>query len=235
LDSDQQSGGFPLKKLLGFFLMPLLLGMGAILLMAQEGLLWVDAFSGKKTAEGLPAGWILDLKTGTPDIVLQEEKGNFWVRFRSQNASFGLRKEMNFDSKEYPFLNWRWKVARLPEKGNFLRKDQDDQAAQLYVLFPRFPAKINTNVLGYLWETDPKNKGLDGQSPAWFKSRVIVLQAGPDKLNQWIQEKRNVYEDYKRLFGEEPPKVGGISLYINTQHTQGSAESFFDQIYFSKQ
>jgi hypothetical protein len=28
--------------------------------------------------------------------------------------------------------------------------------------------------------------------------------------------------------------VGGLSLYINTQHTQGVAESYFDEIFFSK-
>ncbi len=97
-----------------------------------------------------------------------------------------------------------------------------------------FRPKLNTEIVGYLWESNPKNKGAEGESPAWSKSKVIVLQAGPEKLNQWVQEKRNVYEDYKRLFKKEPPKTGGISLYINTQHTQGKAESFFSQIYFSK-
>jgi Protein of unknown function (DUF3047) len=211
-----------------------LFGTGAAGLFAQEGLFWVDKFSGKKSAEGIPEGWTLDVKTGDPDILLVEEKGSFWVHLRSQNSSFGLRKEFNLDIKDYPYLNWSWKVAKLPEKGNFLDKNQDDQAAQLYVLFPRWPAKINTNVVGYLWESNPKNKGLEGESPAWSKSKVIVLQAGPEKLHQWVEEKRNVYEDYKKLFGKEPPKVGGLSIYINTQHTQGTAESFFDNIFFSK-
>ena len=69
---------------------------------------------------------------------------------------------------------------------------------------------------------------------AWSKAKIIVLQAGKEKLNQWVTEKRNVYEDYKRLFGKEPPKAGGVAFYINSQHTQGSAESFLDEIYFSK-
>ena len=210
------------------------LGIGAAGLLAQEGLLWVDKFSGKKTDEGIPAGWKLDVRTGDSDVSLVEAKGNYWVQFRSQNSSFGLRKEVSFDIKEYPYLNWSWKVAKLPEKGDFRKKNQDDQAAQIYVLFPRWPAKVNTDVVGYLWESNAKNKGLEGESPAWSKSKVIVLQAGPEKLQQWVEEKRNVYEDYKKLFGKEPPNVGGLSIYINTQHTQGTAESFFDTIYFSK-
>jgi hypothetical protein len=201
---------------------------------AQEGILRVDQFSLGKGTDRVPEGWQLEKKAGDPQIKVEQSGDNAYVRFISNNSSFGLRKEMNFSIKDYPYLNWKWKVTRLPEKGDFLKKETDDQAAQMYILFPRFPAKVNTEIVGYLWESNPKNKGVEGESPAWSKSKVIVLQAGPEKLNQWVQEKRNVYEDYKKLFKKEPPKAGGISIYINTQHTQGKAESFFDHIYFSK-
>jgi hypothetical protein len=201
---------------------------------AQEGILWVDKFSVGKVTDGIPTDWTLEKKTGESDIKVEQSGDNAYVHFVSNNSSFGLKKEMNFSIKDYPYLNWRWKVSRLPEKGDFLIKETDDQAAQIYTLFPRFPAKVNTEIVGYLWESNLKNKGREGQSPAWSKSKVIVLQAGPEKLNQWVQEKRNVYEDYKRLFKKEPPKAGGISIYINTQHTQGKAESCYDHIYFSK-
>ena len=217
---------------IGFFI---ILGFSIILSSkAQEGILWVDKFSLGKVTDSIPEGWQLDKKTGDPQIKVEQSGDNAYVRFISNNSSFGLRKEMNFSIKDYPYLNWKWKVTRLPEKGDFLKKETDDQAAQMYVLFPRFPAKVNTEIVGYLWESNAKNKGVEGESPAWSKSKVIVLQAGPERLNQWVQEKRNVYEDYKRLFKKEPPKAGGISIYINTQHTQGKAESFFDHIYFSK-
>lgn len=201
---------------------------------AQEGILWVEKFSGGHSADNIPQDWKLEEKTGTPDILMEKSGENTFIHFRSTNASYGIKKEMDFNIKDYPYLNWKWKVTDLPERGDFLKKETDDQAAQVYVLFPRFPAKLNTELVGYLWESNPKNKGREGESPAWSKSKVIVLQAGPEKLNQWVQEKRNVYEDYKRLFKKEPPKVGAIALYINTQHTQGKAESYFGPIYFSK-
>ena len=202
--------------------------------LAQEGILWVEKFSHSPSADNIPEGWKLEEKTGTPDILMEKSGESAFIRFRSNNSSFGLKKEMEFDLKDYPYLNWKWKVSGLPEKGDFLKKETDDQAAQVYVFFPRFPAKLNTEVVGYLWESNPKNKGKEGESPAWSKSKVIVLQAGPEKLNQWVQEKRNVYEDYKRLFKKEPPKAGGVALYINTQHTKGKAESYFGPIFFSK-
>ncbi len=202
--------------------------------MAQEGILWVDKVYDKSSTDNIPEGWKLEEKAGTPDVFFDSSAENSFVRFRSHNSSFGLKREMEFAVKDYPYMNWKWKVSQLPEKGDFLKKETDDQAAQVYVLFPRFPATLNTGVVGYLWESNPKNKGKEGESPAWSKSKVIVLQAGPEKLNHWVQEKRNVYEDYKKLFNKEPPKSGGVAIYINTQHTQGKAESFFGPIYFSK-
>lgn len=202
--------------------------------LAQDSVYWVDRFSMDKVKEGVPHGWKLEIKEGEPELQVVKEGEGVFVRFKSDKSSFGLRKEFDLDIKEFPFLNWKWKVTQLPENGDFRDKETDDQAAQVYVLFPRFPARVNSDFLCYYWESNPKNKGLEGPSVAWSKARVIVLQAGKEKLNQWVTEKRNVYEDYKRLFGKEPPKGGGVAFYINSQHTQSSAESHLDEIYFSK-
>jgi hypothetical protein len=202
--------------------------------LAEEGIVWISKFADGLSTENIPVGWELEEKTGTPNIKIEKNGDIIFVRFQSNNSSFGIKKEKGLDLKDTPYLNWKWKVTVLPERGDFLKKETDDQAAQMYVFFPRFPAKFNTQIVGYLWESNPKNLKMEGESPAWSESKVIVLQAGSKNLNQWIQEKRNVYEDYKRLFKEEPPKVGGITLYINTQHTQAKDESSFADIFFSK-
>jgi hypothetical protein len=43
-----------------------------------------------------------------------------------------------------------------------------------------------------------------------------------------------VYDDYKKLFGEEPRAVEGVRLQINSQHTETSAESNFADVVFEK-
>ncbi len=201
---------------------------------AQDPLFWVDRFDKGKMEGGAPAGWSLIVKAKEPVIKLGKAEDTTFVHFQSKNSSFGIRKEFELDIKEYNHLNWKWKVSTLPEKGNFKKRETDDQAAQLFVLFPRFPATINTEFVCYYWETEAKNKGVTGTSAAWSKAKIIVLQAGTEKLNQWVHEKRNVYEDYKRLFGKEPPSAGGVGFYINSQHTRSEAESHLSEIYFSK-
>jgi hypothetical protein len=64
---------------------------------------------------------------------------------------------------------------------------------------------------------------------------VVVVRSGPAELGKWIAETRNVYEDYKKLFGNEPPLVKGMRFQINSQHTGTSAESYFANVVFQKQ
>jgi hypothetical protein len=88
--------------------------------------------------------------------------------------------------------------------------------------------------MGYIWDSNAP-QGFSGTSTAYSKMKYFVLQSGTGKLDQWIWETRNVYEDYKKLFQEEPPAAGGILLYINTQHTKGSAEIEYGDFFFSSQ
>jgi len=145
-----------------------------------------------------------------------------------------VQKKVPFDIRKYPYLTWRWKALRLPKEGDIRKRETDDEAGQVYVLFPRFPTTVNTLSVGYIWDSNAP-QGSSGTSTAYSKMRYFVLQSGPSKLDQWTWETRNVYEDYKKLFNEEPPQVGGLLLYINTQHTQGSAEIEYGDLFFSAQ
>jgi hypothetical protein len=190
----------------------------------------IDRFSAEKEKNGLPKGWSLKQWFGkTRDVRIEEEKGDFYVHLISDHNSFGIYKEFEWKTREHPIIRWRWKVARLPEGGDVREKRKDDQAAQLYVLFPRFPSAVNTRLVGYIWEsTAPKGEKITSKKSS--NTRYIVLESGKDRLGEWITEERNVHDDYKALFGEEPPEAGGVTLMIDSDDTKSAAESFFDDI-----
>jgi len=198
---------------------------------ADNDRLNIESFSKGVDEKGLPIDWELKEKEGTPIIKLEKEEGINVLHLISENSSFGVAKKIDIDIKKYPYLNFRWKVIELPRNGDFRKKETDDQAAQIYVAFGTF--KLTAKIVGYLWENKAP-KLITGVSPAWSKTRLIVLESGPEKIGKWVCEKRNIYNDYKELFEKEPPKAKLISLYINSQHTKSRAESYFGEIYFSK-
>lgn len=190
----------------------------------------VDRFDGPVKRKGLPEGWEVKQWFGRDhEVRVEEENRNRFVCLVSHQNSFGIYKELKWNMTERPHIRWRWKVVRLPEKGDVRQKHTDDQAAQLYVVFPRFPSAINSRMVGYIWDsTAPKDGRFTSKKSS--NTRYIVLQNGATLTGKWLSEERNIHEDYRELFGEDPPQPGGVTLMIDSDDTQGSAESCFDDI-----
>ena len=232
---DRRAGGM-IPILIGSLLF-LILAVPSILPQTSSAdgpILFEENFSKKQNSDGTPGGWGLKQWSGSSaEIRLVPEDGRRVLHLLSVDNSFGVYREFKFDVREYPILRWRWKVTALPQNGDVRRKETDDQAAQIYVPFPRFPAWLNTRLVGYIWENKTP-KGLKVTSRKFSSTRYIVLESGAEKLGQWVEEERNVYEDYKTLFGEEPPLAGGITLMIDSDDTHSRAEGFFADIRIEK-
>ncbi|HEX9020178.1 MAG TPA: DUF3047 domain-containing protein [Nitrospirota bacterium] len=186
-------------------------------------------FSRGLGAAGVPVGWQLKEKSGKADLAAVNDEGIAAVRLRSANTSFSLQKEVHVDLKRFPILTWKWKVAKLPAGGDFRKSGADDQAAQLFVAFTK------TKSIVYIWDTSAPQGLTEDTTPVPFMHvKVVVVRSGAAGTGKWITETRNVYEDYKKLFGEEPPPVSGMRLQINSQHTGTSAESYFADVAFQK-
>jgi hypothetical protein len=182
---------------------------------------------------GVPPGWQKQ-SWGSPryDFTVVSDSGQRVLRLRSDDDSSTISKEIKVDAKEYPVLEWRWKVVTLPPAGDARRKDTDDEAAQLYVTFPRFPTAVRSRTLGYIWDTmAPAGSIFPSQKVGTVT--FIVVRSGAADVNKWMAETRNVLEDYKRVYGEAPSEsVGAISISINSQNTHARAESYFGEILF---
>jgi hypothetical protein len=59
-----------------------------------------------------------------------------------------------------------------------------------------------------------------------------VVRSGEGELGTFVTESRNVLEDFKKIFGEEPANPAIVSLAIDSNDTHTSAEAFFGPIKF---
>ena len=87
--------------------------------------------------------------------------------------------------------------------------------------------------MNYLWES----KAPEGTMvPNPYTDRVImmVVESGETKLNQWVSEERNIFEDYKKAFGQEPPMISGVAIMTDTDNTGESATAYYGDILFRK-
>ena len=177
----------------------------------------------------LPAGWQVKVNHGTPEIALARDGAGAAIHLKSRRSSFGLECGVDVDPGQLPFLQWNWKVAELPQGGDFRHSRTDDQAAQVLVAF------ADRRVVTYLWDsTAPKGTMQPASSMPLVHIFAVVCQSGPQEANRWIREVRNVREDYERAYGRSAPRVKGLRLQINSQHTGTGAESWFGEVSFRK-
>lgn len=185
--------------------------------------------------KGVPDGWQKQ-NWGSPkyDFTIVSEDGGRAIRLRSNNDSSTISKELKLDIRQYPILEWRWKVVTLPKGGDARRKESDDEAAQLYITFPRFPSAVRSRIIGYIWDTTaPAGSIIPSQKVS--NVTFVVIRSGEAELNTWLTERRNVLEDFTRIYGEAPKEnVGAVSISINSQNTGTSAEAFFGGIFFKR-
>ncbi len=83
----------------------------------------------------------------------------------------------------------------------------------------------------------PKDTFVTSAQPFAGKVRYVVLKNKEDALNTWFPEKRNLEQDYRKLFPDiddgQPRDIEGISFYINSQNTKSEAESYIYNVHFS--
>jgi hypothetical protein len=185
--------------------------------------------------EGVPAGWELREFSGRAEVELVRIERSLGVRLRSARTSFALYRDLVVSLEDFPTLAWSWKVARLPTGGDVREKSRDDQAAQVYVVFPRWPAtRTQSDVIGYVWDTTaPVGTALASTKAANVK--IIVVESGPARLGSWERQRRNVAADYEMLFRRPPPRVGAIAVMIDTNDTGSTAEATIGDLMFLRE
>ncbi|MBI5198072.1 MAG: DUF3047 domain-containing protein, partial [Nitrospirae bacterium] len=87
--------------------------------------------------------------------------------------------------------------------------------------------------LNYIWANRlPKGQSIDNAYTR--EAKMIAVESGPEFEGMWREESVNVYEDYKRLFGKEPPSVAGIAVMTDADNTGETAVGYYDDLSFQE-
>jgi hypothetical protein len=186
--------------------------------------------------KGRPAGW-KEQSWGSPkyDFAIVANDSAKVLHLRSANEGSTISRDIKgkVNLKETPILEWTWKVTALPKGANSCRKATDDQAAQVFVVWPRFPEAVRSRIVGYVWDsTQPV--GTMCKSEKSGTVTYIVVRSGAADLGKWFTERRNVAEDFKKIYSEEPEPPSAVSGAIDSNDTLSTSESFFGAIFFKK-
>jgi hypothetical protein len=189
------------------------------------GPLLIDDFS-----KGLSAGWEKKVFKGETVYEQGLEEGRPAVKAVSRSTASALIYRVSLDPKVYPRLSWSWKIARTIGKGDERTKGGDDYAARVYVVFPSV-LFWKTRAVNYIWANRLPRGGF--LPNAYTGNAVMVaVESGDGNAGRWINEERNLVEDYRKAFGEDPPKVGAVAIMTDTDDTGEQAVAWYGAIRF---
>lgn len=199
----------------------------------------VDSFEDYEPGT-FPDGWVFveskdeihtyeETKGPGREVSVQEEDGNRFVRLITKNdyLRYSKRNGVDFDwnLEKRPQLAWRWRALTLPEGAS--EKGQNDVGGALYVTF-------GTDWLGrpksikYTYSSSLPVGTVVSHGPL----RVIVVDSavGP-RMGEWKTVQRNVVNDYRQVFGGEPPdRPVSITLWSDSDTTGDESKADFDDI-----
>jgi len=215
----------------------------------------VGNFSQTRDLSSLPDGWqpltFKNIDSHTTYRLVQDNDTTV-IEAASQASSSGLTRKFSLDPLAYPVLSWSWKVANIYQKGDVTKKEGDDYPARIYITFAYDADKVglwervkfNTikllygeyppiNAINYIWASKAPQE-LITPNPYTDRVKMIVIESGSAKLNQWVTEKRDIAADYRQAFGEAPPAISGIAIMTDSDNTGESATAWYGDIIFSR-
>lgn len=145
------------------------------------------------------------------------------------------KKKIQIDIRKYPFLNWSWRIENRLVTENEKTKSGDDYAVRIYVVIDGGIFIWRTKAVNYVWANHATKGEIWENAFAGKHSMMIALRNRQDKLSTWYTEKRNVFEDLKRLFGTELHFIDAVAIMTDTDNSHGQVKAYYGDIYFSKE
>ncbi len=177
--------------------------------------------------------------------------GDCVLKAESDAGASLIGKKLKVDLKEYPILTWKWKIDGIIPKGDAKKKEGHDFPARIYVAvkpkggFNPFASLARTVVktvkgvpipkatINLIWSSKYET-GDVFTSPWSDTNHCVVVQAGPDRAGEWIENRVNLLEAYNRIFPGGPAKVEGVGIMSDADNTKSHALAYYDDIVFHK-
>ena len=212
----------------------------------------IPPFSGvQPQADGLPPGWhahVMRRDLPPTRYELTQYQGRAAVHALAQGSISGLRCDVDLDPQRTPWLSWSWRIEGLGGQPTVADDDRDDAPARIVLAFDGDLGSLNPRdllfheqvelftghrlpfaTLMYTWDGEAAPESVL-QYPRSSRIRYLVVEQGARHAGQWLEMRRNVLEDYRRVFGGTPGRITQVGLLTDSDDLRNRAEAWFGDL-----
>ena len=163
-----------------------------------------------------------------PPAIVQDD-GRPVLQLMTDREAMRVGRTLKVDPKKTPWLVWEWKPLVLPKGGDVRHPERNDQAGRVMVVFEGMKGIL------YVWDTTaPVGTEVRPDELEIFQRVLIVVRSGPRQLRHWSRERRNVSEDYRRIFGEKPRPIKLVGVESHSNDTETRTSMLFGTLRFER-
>jgi len=213
----------------------------------------VAPFSEAPPSAAAPPKWDtlrMSLRKPPTAYQLSVEQGVVVLHASAQASVGGMIHKTRIDIGATPLVKWRWKVSAAIDGANNRIGAKEDSPARLVFAFDgdrdklsladRALSHITRHVaqrelpyatLMYIF-SDCAPVGTIIPNPYTRRVQMIVVAGSRDGIGQWQALARDLRDDYRRAFGEDPGTLTDVGVMTDTDNTGGSVDAWYGDIHF---
>ncbi|MDQ2695367.1 MAG: DUF3047 domain-containing protein [Pseudomonadota bacterium] len=177
-------------------------------------------------------GWKTESFAGQTRYRLVTDGTRQVLRADSDGAASAFYREIKVDLARTPYLSWSWRIDSVIEGIDERSQAGDDFPARVYVVVSGGLRFWKTRALIYVW-ANAAPPGSAWNNPFTANARVLVLRSGNRLAGRWVEEKRNVRDDFRRLFGGDIDHIDGVAVMTDADNSGRRATAWYGDIAFA--
>jgi len=189
-----------------------------------------------------------DLGRTLYDVV--ERDGRKVLHAVSDEAASGLRCDVAVDPRATPWLQWEWRTRVVDARATVADFEADDSPARIALGFEGDLSTLPVReqvfgdlvyaITGYVMPFATLMYVWDGQAPVesvfryarTSRIRYLVVESGPAGVDRWLPYRRNVIEDYRRVFGADPGQISDLGVMTDSDDLDTVSETWYGDLSF---
>jgi Protein of unknown function (DUF3047) len=215
----------------------------------------IAPFSIGEPGQKLPGGWqpwvLSRFKRNTEYRLVKDTDGVTVVQARADQSASGMIKQLDINVRATPWLTWRWRVPALIQSADNTDRSREDSPVRVVVTFDGDRSKLDFEeqaiasrvkaltgkempyaTIMYIWENlRPVDEVIESAHTS--RIHMVVVESGMSRSGRWLSFSRNVAEDYRRIYGEEPGRIRSIGIMTDTDNTGEKTSAYYGDIKFS--
>ena len=166
-----------------------------------------------------------------PTVVVDDDQRA--LRLKTDHETMAVGRQIHLDVTSISTLTWSWKPLVLPVGGDVREyaAQRNDQAARVVLWFD---ATLFTErrAIGYVWDSSAPVGTIVRQKGPQTERALVVVQSGSRGVGAWHRETRNVYQDYRDIFGDEPAPLALVTLESHSDDVASESAVLFGRVRF---